>query len=247
MTELICYDPGKPEGAVVEREDGTRVKYVTARDYYLVRLDYSFSVVMVFLSIAPQMNPQLDQKTRRELDDEIADRYWNFYEGCLLPPDVRRVLRRAAEQGAKGEFLGLLETARRDILNRDVDLQDAFRQRVARRIQALRMGLDRVLTEYQVAVAEATIDLFLVERLAMEDVIRAERERGERTRAEMIEHYDNLRETTLERKLTMIFRPQTILQAIPAAMLAELEEFNKIRKPYHLRGVFADSEEANGK
>jgi hypothetical protein len=231
---LIHHDPAIAAGTVRTLPEVGEVAYVEAEAYYRRQVGSVMNVLAVFLNIAPESG--LPTTLLSKLDEAVADEYWNRYEGCLIPARVSRAIARA---GNAGGFYQRLEDCRVAILQPSVSLKQAEEERVKARIALLVAGLDGHVSDHQLAVGEAFVDMLLLERAAMEDVIRAESDRkpGE-TRAEVIERMDAAKEFAFEGMLPAIIRPQAIVEKLDPALMARLQSFAARRRPYYVERVF---------
>lgn len=237
MADLIYYDPLVPAGTVRERADGVQVRHVPPQDYFRAQVGRVMNVLAVFLNIGPESPVPVDLQAA--VDDAVADEYWNRYEGCLIPPRVLAVI--AEESDGADALASLLEQARRSILTKDVSVDDAITERTRVRIAILKQGIDGVLTDRKIAIAEAVVDMFLLERAVMEDVIAAEREREKgQTRAAVILQMDADEALVFETALPVIIRPEIIHKAIPPSMRGPLQALAAKRTPFFIHGLFKD-------
>lgn len=235
-SELIFYDPLIEPGSERHHLHLGNVRYVTAQDYYRVQVGHVMNILAVFMNLSASGVPAGEQGA---VDDAIADEYWNRYKGCLIPPRVMREL--AAESNGADALASIVEQARRKLVTPEVALDDAITERIRLRVGVLKAGIDGALSDRQLAIAEVIIDMFLLERAAMEDVIMAEREREPgQTRASVIEQMDAEEALVFETALPVIIRPEMIRKAIPASMQADLQALTAARTPYFVKGVFAD-------
>jgi hypothetical protein len=232
---MIHYDPAVPVGTERLVSDGENVRFVDAERYFRAQVGSVMNVLAVFLNIAPESG--LPESLLARLDDAVAEEYWERFDGCLVPPRVERAIRRAAAESP--DLLARLEGIRNAILSPSVALEDAQSARVRVRIELLEAGMAGHLGDYPLAVAEAFADMMLLERAAMEDVLRAESERqAGQTRAEIIERMDANKDFAFEAMLPVIIRPQVILERLDTASMARFQAYAARRRPYQVeRGL----------
>lgn len=239
MSELIFYDPKVEAGTVRERSDGAKVRYVAPEVYFPHHLGYVANATVVFLNIAPSSAADLSDEVRLKVDEAIADAYWNRYQGLVLPTRVMKAIQASATGQGAGTFLSLIETARQQILNRNVDFETAAERRIEHRVEALQKGASGQITDLQTSVAEAVIDLLYLERAAMQDILRAESERDpDQPRCDLLDIWDKEADLVFEDSLPVIIRAQPVQEAIPSALMGAIQEFSAKRRPYFREGIF---------
>lgn len=241
--QLIFYDASREVGSTEEDEQGRLIKYVSPQQYYVAMLDHVMNVTVVFL--AAHAADDMTGDELKEVDDAIAEAYWEKYLGCLTPPRVMHTLREQAEAGSTGELmLEEVESARQELFDAPT-LEDAADVHASFRVQFLDQGADGYLTDYQVAVGEIMADYLLLQRAIAEDVRRAEDERlDDQPRAEVLEEMDRSAELEFETMLSKVLRPNRVVDMIPGPRRSEIEEFAKRRRQLFREGVLTTPEEA---
>lgn len=238
MAELIYYDSKREVGSTVNLPDGRTAKIVPAEEYYAQYVGYVTNIAITFLNIGAA--GFVPEDLQPKVDDVIADIYWNKYEGCITPPRVMRAIARAAAEGKGKMFLEFIDAIRQAIITRDIDLAQAEEVRASMRIDAVRMGAAGRFTDYQTSVAEFICDLFLLERAAMEDVIRAEQLRKEeQTRAEMFKQFDQELSLSFEKALPKLLKSMPLVERMRSdpMLYREIEEFANRRAPHYRTGI----------
>lgn len=236
--DLIQYDPARTPGETRQSASGETVRFVEPAEYYVALLGNVMNATVVFLNAG--MEGKMDPDTLSEVDEAIADAFWNEYEGCLTPPRVLRSIQRAATGPSGKIMVEDLDDVRQQLFDAE-NLEEAAEIHADARLQFLMRGAERYLTDTQVAVGEVTTDYLLLQRAIAEDIRRAERERDPgQPRASVLERLDRSAELMFEEMLSQVLRPQRIVDLIPQGRREDIASFARRRRPIFRTGVFAD-------
>jgi len=234
---FIFHDPAATPGEMLQMPDDRPAMSVPAGEYFSALLGHRMNATLVFLSAA--MPGRVDPDELSLVDDAIAHAYWEEHRALLLPPRVRALVRRAMDGPSGASWSDKLERARVRIMETD-SLEMASHAHAQARVEALCDGVDRLLSDLQVASLEFLVDYLLLQRAIMEDIRTAERtrEQGE-PRAAVLERMDRSAELVFERALGIIYKPHLIAEEIPPSRRSQVEEYARRREPLTVTGLFA--------
>jgi hypothetical protein len=168
---------------------GARIVRVRPQLYARALLGASAFPHLVFLQVLAI--PGLTPSQRTVIDEAMADALWRSYRGFLLPTPLLEALRLANEDSS--DALGLLrfELMRRDFADPDVLPAHAAERRIHTRASLLVSAGRRALSDPALAVAELFADVAYLQRISLEELIRAERTRRPgQTRAQRLEEME---------------------------------------------------------
>lgn len=132
-------------------------------EYIRGRLGMSFSALSVFEEIERCFVPEL----RTGASDAAEDSFWNDWNGLLLSPRIRRLLRRCQSEG--DAVLDVLEGACWYILP-TLGMDDAYHGHAAARMNLLSLAANEDISGEVLSVGEFFSDYVLLQRAVWEDL-----------------------------------------------------------------------------
>lgn len=236
----IFYDPTETPGTEGAGPEGTPVQFVSGKEYYTRMLGFRMNVTLIFLSL--NMPDRVAPEEILVLDDAVAEAYWKTYEGILIPPRIRHLLRAGSEGPSGAHWLARAETLKNHMIEAD-SMETATELHGVARVEMLLDGASRKLSDFQVAAGELMADYFLLQRAIREDVLTAEARRSPgQSRAAILEGMDRSAELAFEKAIATIHRLQMITEAIPQSRKAEIEKFARGRENFSSTGLFTKLE-----
>jgi ATP-dependent Clp protease ATP-binding subunit ClpC len=233
---LIGFLPGTTLGTLKRLSDGTSVKAVPAEYYYPRFLAHVSCVTVALLELGP--SGLVPETAQFAADEAVAAEFWARYEGLLLPPMVLDGLLYATRNSDAHALLVCLEGSRKQILDRDVSLDQAQARHIERRVTALTLGANGELSDRETAFAEFFCDLLLLQRFSMQDLLRAEKERDPvEPRSVLIKQWEEEANLAVEACLPLLLRSSAVSDAIPASLRPAVRIFGQARRPYFRSGV----------
>ncbi|GMV04673.1 MAG: hypothetical protein AMXMBFR53_09530 [Gemmatimonadota bacterium] len=171
------------------------------------RIARAWHVVPVFLELLDLVpGPWLSAA-----DDYLADLYHRRYAGWLMPADVLQLLARTLDEPGGEAAVARLDAWAQELRADPRDLRALITAWQRQRGKLLCLLPGRSHSAHRIAVLELASDILLLQAGAALDVRRAELERGERTRVEVMLDWDRKgRSLSLDVLLPHLLRPALV-------------------------------------
>jgi ATP-dependent Clp protease ATP-binding subunit ClpX len=194
---------------------GFDVREVPAHWYWPRALAHRGLATGVLLGI-DRSDPRPEFRLRAER--LVLQAHFGRYRGAPLPPYILAALRQRVEVAPEEEIANWLDEALL-ALSAAPKVEDAVRARAGYRRRALRLGAQGIWSERTVAIAEFTVDLFMLHRAVGADIetARAHAPKFGGSVSRAMAQLDADRALAMERLLPLLIRPSFGPDDIPDA------------------------------